>query len=302
MLRGPFWPYFAGVFLLLIGLPAIIRRELPQAQGMDKAVVFGRLFFAVPMAVFGADHFVFSRTISALVPSWIPGPMFWTYLVGAALILAALSIVTRQHSALAAKLLSAMIFSFVLLIHVPAFVRNPSNRIAFVIVLRDLSFSGGAMAYAVAQAKEWPKHALNKITTLLRWVIAVPAVVFGVEYFLHPELVPIVPLRLVMPSWIPGHSFLNYSTGALLIACGLAIVFNWRSRLAATWLGIVVFVTVVLVYLPITIAKISDIANGLNYLADTLAFSGNALLLAGALPRGEHQDGGRDLYYASATR
>jgi len=39
-----------------------------------------------------------------------------------------------------------------------------------------------------------------------------------------------------------------------------------------------------LVYLPITVRNLSDIGNGLNYLVDTLAFSGTALLLASALP------------------
>jgi hypothetical protein len=40
----------------------------------------------------------------------------------------------------------------------------------------------------------------------------------------------------------------------------------------------------VFVYLPMVVAKPSDIDNGLNYFVSTLAFSGVALLLAGALP------------------
>jgi len=54
----------------------------------------------------------------------------------------------------------------------------------------------------------------------------------------------------------------------------------------AAWVGIFVFVIVMLVYLPITVRNLSDIGNGLNYLVDmdTLAFSGTALLLASALP------------------
>lgn len=75
-----------------------------------------------------------------------------------------------------------------------------------------------------------------------------------------------------------------YVTGLVLVAAGLSMIVNWKPRLAATWLGIFVFVIVVLVYLPIVVASPSDIDNGLNYLVDTLAFSGCALLLAGALP------------------
>jgi hypothetical protein len=41
---------------------------------------------------------------------------------------------------------------------------------------------------------------------------------------------------------------------------------------------------VLFVYLPIMASNLSDIGNGLNYVVDTLAFGGTALLLANALP------------------
>jgi uncharacterized membrane protein len=279
-----FWPYFAGSVLLMIGLVRIFRDERLQVGGLDRALVFGPLFLAIPMAVFGADHFIAPTIVASLVPSWIPGHLFWVYFVGVALVAASLSIVTGKHSVLAATLLSAMIFSFVLLISVPKLIANPHDRFVFAVLLRDLSFSGGALAYALAQANESSMRNPDWITTLLRYVIAVPAVVFGLEHFLHPEFVPVVPLAQPMPSWIPGHIFLAYLIGAILIVSGLSIIVNWKARLAATWLGIVVFAIVLLVYLPIMVAKASDIGNGLNYLVDTLAFSGTALLLAGVLP------------------
>lgn len=285
-----FWPYFAGAAVLIIGLAVIIRAGVLQGRGIDRAIIFGPLFFAIPMAVFGADHFIAPRIVATLVPSWIPGHLFWVYFVGAALIAAALSIVTKKHSVLAATLLSAMIFSFVLLIHVPNLAANPRSRILFAVLLRDLSFSGGALACALAQAQpdDWPRRRLSWIAILVRYVIAVPIVVFGVEHFLYPEVVPVVPLKQLMPPWIPAHLFLAYVTGTVLIAAGLSIIFNRKARLAATWLGILVFAIVLLVYLPIMVAKISDIGNGLNYLVDTLAVSGSALLLASVLPSAEH--------------
>jgi len=283
-----FWPYFAGAILLVIGLARIIKGELLQARGIDKVVVFGPLFFTVPMAVFGADHFIAPTIVAAMVPSWIPGHLFWVYFVGTALFAASWSIATKKRSPLAASLLSAMILSFVLRIHVPNFAANPHNRFLFAIVLRDSSFSSGALACALAQAGEWPNRTVNWLTTLARFVIAITAVIFGVEHFLYPEFVPVVPLKQPMPFWIPGHLFLAYATGAVLIAAGLSLLFNWKARLTATWLGIFVFAIVLLVYLPIMIAKLSDIGNGLNYFADTLAFSGAALLIAGVLSNEDH--------------
>jgi uncharacterized membrane protein len=282
------WPYFAGAVVLVIGLAWAIRGQSREVRGIDRAIVFGPLFLALPMAVFGADHFVFPAVVAAAVPAWIPGHMFWVYFVGVANIAAALSIATKRHSVLAATLLSAMLFSFVLLIHVPNFFKDPLDRINFAVLLRDLSFSAGALAYAVVQAGEWSKRHVNGITTLLRCAFAIPAIVFGIEHFLHPQFVPVVPLKMLLPSWIPAHLLLNYLTGAVLIAGGLCLLSSWKARQAAAWVGVFVFAIVLLVYLPILLANLSDIGSGLNYFADTLAYGGAALLVAGALPA-EHR-------------
>ena len=284
-----FWPYFAGTVILVIGLARIITTP-GRTLKIERTLIFGPLFLAVPMAVFGADHFIAPRFVATLVPSWIPWHLFWVYVVGIALIAAALSIVAKKLSVLAATLLSAMLFSFVLLISGPNLAANLRDRFVLAVLLRDLSFSAGALACAIAQAEQWPRTVRNWLTGLVRYVIALSAVVFGIEHFLHPEFVPVVPLRQPLPSWIPWHLFLAYVTGAILIALGLSMAFNWKARLAATWLGIVVFAIVITVYLPILIANIFDIANGLNYFADTLAYCGAALLLAGALPTGSRTE------------
>lgn len=280
-----FWPYSVTIILLMAGLATIFRNELAQAKRMDKVQIFGRLFLAIPMGVFGTDHFIATNIVVAIVPSWIPGHLFWAYFVGVALIAAAASITFKRYAVLAATLLGAMIFSFVLLIHIPNLARYPNSRFLLAVLLRDLSFSGGAFAFAVAEAS-WSGGNMQKIaTTLVRFMIAVPTVFFGVEHFLHPQFVPVVPLNRLTPSWIPGNVVLAYITGSVLVISGLCILVNWRARLAATWLGAVVFIVVLLVYLPIVISSPGDIANGLNYLVDTLAFSGSALLLAGIMPK-----------------
>ena len=42
-----FWMYVCAALLLVIGVVKIVR-ELPQRDGLDKTVPFGRLFFAIP--------------------------------------------------------------------------------------------------------------------------------------------------------------------------------------------------------------------------------------------------------------
>jgi len=277
-----FWPYFAGVVFLIVGLAVIFKNEGFRRRGIDKVVAFAPLFTAVPMGVFGADHFVAATSIAKIVPAWMPAHLFWVYFVGAALIAAALSIAVDRYAGLAAALLGAMLFLFVLLIHIPYFAANLKDRFALAIVLRDLGFSAGAMALALAPSGDLQRRGVQKLVAVLRFIIGIVAVIFGVEHFLHPQFVPVIPLRQPLPSWIPMQAALAYITGSVLLLSGVSLIANRKARAAATLLGIAVFVVVIAVYLPLLIAKPFD---ELNYFADTLLFSGSTLALADALPR-----------------
>ena len=76
-----FWIYVSASLVFIIGLIKIFG-ELSQEQGLDKIMPFGRLFFAIPIAVFGSEHFTATANIATLVPHWIPAHTFWVYLVG----------------------------------------------------------------------------------------------------------------------------------------------------------------------------------------------------------------------------
>jgi uncharacterized membrane protein len=279
--------HLATVILFALGLVLTLRRETPRAPGVERMIPFGRTFFAVPLALFGLQHFVFLNEVKNVVPSWMPGHIFWACLVGVALIAACLSILTEIEAGLAALLVGIMLFLFVLMIYVPNLILNPHDPLAIEGPCRDLALSGGALALAGTLGpvgrKQQPIRWMVKVG---RWFFAVPMIYFGVEHFLHPEFAPGVPLQKLMPSWIPGHLVWAYGMGAVLVVCGVCILANKGARAAAAWLGVAFLLLVIFIYMPMEIAHPSiEISGELDDVAEKLAMSGAALLVAGAMAR-----------------
>jgi uncharacterized membrane protein len=278
-----FWLHAAAAILFAIGLILTIKSEASQARGLDRLISFGRMFLAVPLAVFGMQHFVFLNDVKNGVPSWMPGHLFWACFVGIALIAACLSLITGVQAELAALFLGSMFFLFVLLIYLPNALRNPQDRFAVALFFRDLALSGGALALAGTPAAKVRPRAAQWLLVLGRLFFAIPMTFFGLEHFLHPDFAPGVPLAKTMPLWMPGHVIWAYLTGAALIVCGVSILIKRGGRLAATGLGIIFIVLVVFIYFPMEILHPSiEISGELDYVADTLAMSGAAFLVAGA--------------------
>jgi len=130
----------------------------------------------------------------------------------------------------------------------------------------------------------------SKLITVGRVVIAIAAIFYSVEHFLHPANVPGVPLEKLMPAWIPGHLLISYLTGTILLVAGASILLARKTRMAATYLGTWIVLLVLFIYGPILIAALADPSTavkveGINYFFDTLLFAGAILALANATPR-----------------
>ena len=88
---------------------------------------------------------------------------------------------------------------------------------------------------------------------------------------------------VAMPSWIPAHALGGYVNAGLFIACALGLATKRYAALAAQTVGATALILIVLVYIPLTITRLSDVANGLNYLAIHFALAGAAFMLASAV-------------------
>jgi uncharacterized membrane protein len=283
-----FWIYVCALLLFILGLIKIFK-ELPQEHGIDKVMPFGRLFFAIPLAVFGSEHFTSTAAIARLVPRWIPAQTFWVYLVGLAFLCAALSIALLVQARLASALVGMTMLIFVFVMDMPAVVANPGNRFFWALALRQLAFSGGAFAFAMSPWSTRPRRPsrAQRIPALIaipRFFVGIPALFYGVEHLLYPAYVPGIPLQKLTPEWIPGRIFLSYFVGVILILAGACLLVNKKTRVAARALGLTILLTVLWIYLPMLLAAPRDVV-ALNFFFDTLLFCGAILLLANAMER-----------------
>jgi hypothetical protein len=97
---------------------------------LGKATVSGRYAFAACLVVFGSIHFVVMRVIASLIPTWIPGSLFWALLTGTALIASGISIAFRWLDQWAGFLLGIMFLLWVVILHSPrvaADLHNPDE-------------------------------------------------------------------------------------------------------------------------------------------------------------------------------
>jgi uncharacterized membrane protein len=281
-----FWMSFAGLVYLAAGV-FTFWREISAARGWDKLIALGCVFVAVPLAVFAPEHFQGPEFVLNSVPSWMPGHLFWAYFVGCALLAAATSLTLRKLVRLSSTLLGLMFFLFVCMIYIPSALAHPEDRFAWTYALRDLSFAGGAVALAGLYNRVSSPRQSKWMILFGRVVIAVAAIFFAAEHFLHPEFAPGIPLEKMTPPWVPFPSVWGYLAGAILLAAGIGLALNKQSRIAAASIGALATVLTLFLYLPVLILAHGsgpEINEGLNYVADTLLFAGAALVLASALP------------------
>jgi uncharacterized membrane protein len=102
--------------------------------------------FAVPFAIFGMMHFMAAGDMAGMVPAWVPGGVFWVYVIGLALIAATVSLITKKHIYLASLLLAFLLIVFVLTIHLPSVMGG--NQMAMSSLLKDTALAGAALLIA----------------------------------------------------------------------------------------------------------------------------------------------------------
>jgi len=147
-----------GSFLVAGSLPTKLDAPVDSlatvVKALEKFIPLGRFFLAAFLILCGIEHFIYAEFVARLVPSWIPGHVFWTYFAGVALIAGGVGISISLTSRLAAALSGLMIFLWVVLLHIPRTAADLRDANETTAVFEALAFSGAAFLVAAASKSE----------------------------------------------------------------------------------------------------------------------------------------------------
>ena len=96
------------------------------------------------MIIFGIQHFLHPRDLVNYVPQFLPGGIIWVYFVGIAFILVAVAFITNKMVKAAGYLLAALLFIFVLTIHLPNYMNagdKEMKQAALISLLKDTAIA-----------------------------------------------------------------------------------------------------------------------------------------------------------------
>ncbi len=141
--------------LTLCGGAFIVAVTVPVYTSSTRGILYKltplwRFFFSITLIVFGCEHFMYIDFVVTLVPSWIPGHLFWSYFAGVALIAGGTGITLGIVPKLAANLTGVMIFLWFVMLHIPRAIADPhsGNGNEWTSVFESLGFSGIALLIA----------------------------------------------------------------------------------------------------------------------------------------------------------
>ena len=281
-----FWPAALGLCFLAVGLWMHRRDLFDSALPVESRIrALGPLFIGAAIATFSGEHFTDAVDLVRLVPRWLPLRLPITYLVGIALLAAGLSLAGRVAVRWSAPLLALLFGLFVLLIHLPNAVEHARTRIFWIFPFREGTFAVGAFSIFVSETKpSWARRS-GGFSLFARLWTAFVLVFFGIQHLGYPQFSPGVPSPVPTPSWVPLPLVVAYATGAILVTLGAAALFKKTAVAAITWAGILMAVLTGLLYVPDLFLSHGpgQPIRAINFVADTLLFSGSTLVIARAV-------------------
>ena len=235
--------------------------------------------FALAVLCYVSNDFIIGRP-----PAWPVGfninPAL-AYVSGVLLIIAAIAILLKRKGRLAAFLISALIFFFSVLRHLPNFMNDWPNA------YKAIALLGGSFIIAAS----FPMSGLTKdsgfktnerfrsaLITIGSLCLAVFFIACGYAHFKFVDFI-----ESFIPSYIPFHVFWAYFCGICLFAGGIGLLIPQTRRPAALLSGCMILGWFLLLHIPRFITNTKDVSDRMG-LCESFTLVGIFFVLAGLLP------------------
>ena len=251
---------------------------------MERFTTLGRYFIGFAAFASGFQQLVtgsFVRLVPAL-PASIPWHTGWVYATGWLLMFAGGAILLGRAARPGAVILGAMLLVMFLVLCLPQALANPFAGFMWTNPVKTLALLGGAILLAAGPEEDQAGAAfafgrlLGRLRPLGWYLLGVFLLVAGVQHFVYASFVD-----SLVPAWIPpGPRFWTCLTGVALIAAGVGLALPKTARLAALLSAVMIFLWVLLLHIPRTVALKTLFE--LDGVFEALAVCGVALLVAAA--------------------
>jgi uncharacterized membrane protein len=273
---------FAGL-KVDIGLH-VLSKNIPLEMKTRNLFNIGRIFYGTAITGLGVQTMGYHDFPYMAIPpnhSWIP--VVVTYVIGILLALAGACIILSKGIGPTALWLGVVLLLIFCFYYVPYEFLATSNYMhlgEWDNAEKELALSAGAFIIAGNFSKQNEKFLPRLLPKLARFGVILFAVIittFGIDHFLYAK-----DVAEYIPSWISNRLFWAYLAGTALLGSGLAITLNIKRQLAATLLGTMIFIWVVILHIPKAIAEhLTNMGSEITSALIALAYSGIALAIAG---------------------
>jgi uncharacterized membrane protein len=128
------------------------RNENALIIALRKLIPLGVILFALAIISYGINHFLYAKEAAGYIPSWIPAHLFWIYLAGVGLLASGIAILLNIIRGLGAFLLGAMIFIWVIILHIPKAIASPNDNMTGEVTSAFLALAYCGIAFVIAGA------------------------------------------------------------------------------------------------------------------------------------------------------
>lgn len=249
-----------------------------------KFKLFGRIFYGVAVAGVGFLHLLFGafRRFVSPIPAG-DSYKFIIYIFGVYFLISGLLIAFGKKLRVTSVILAYVLILLIVSSHFPwVFIHIPDSLElgAFTNTLKLSAFAGGALLIAHGNRVEsMPGNFMEGMARLApfgKYFFCIMLFIFGIDHFVYRDFV-----SGLVPEWIPLPLFWTYFTGIALLGSAISIVINFKVKLVAVLLAIMLFIWLLTIHVVLAI-RFPNWNDGENITGcfQCLAFTGIALIIA----------------------